>query len=88
MHTHTEVFLNTTTTPRAELACSAWVNRDHTTTSFFRFVGRELEQLRPPSIKHALGEVGLCQSEDVQVLDGDKRELGHKATAEFLSTLS
>ncbi len=82
MNTHRQVFLDNLVTARAALRRAAWINLDHMTTSIYRFVGREGDQLVPGSIRNTLGQRGVFDhADDIQVLkDDDAKALNQGAT--------
>lgn len=69
---------------RAVLAGMPGVYPHHPPTSFFRFVGEDLQKLCPPRVLHPLGGAGAGQSEDVQVFVDDGAIAVYEPPGEFV----
>src|SRR5690606_13233543 len=75
MHTDAQRLLDHRSAPATVLRCSAWVNLDIPSTSFFRFVARIGGELSPRRIRNTFRQTVLFEHPyDAQVLENDHAE--------------
>jgi len=82
----TQLLFNPEPTPGAVLTCVSWVDQDTFPTSFFRFVGGELNNLAPSCIRHALGQaVVLDHLGWIQIFKDDHPTVIDQVLAQLMS---
>jgi len=87
MNTNRQVFINQMSTARTHFGCIAWINLYARSTSFFRFVYRELQKLSPGNIRdtfvHA-APVAVHHFPNFQLFKCDYAESVHQLATEFM----
>jgi hypothetical protein len=65
-------------TPGAFLTCIFWIYLDYLPTSVRSFVGKLMDEGRPPDIMNGFGQEASRQTFDVQVFDGNHAKVLHQ----------
>lgn len=86
MDTNRQTLVNERPAPRAALGCVSGVNQCYASTSIFCFIGDELHQLKPRSIRDRFSQTVVTEHPlTVQLFKGDYTVFVDQFTAEFMS---